>query len=87
MADLRARLGHFRSNTGKLRARATAVGSWEQFFNRLVSAKLDFAAPSSGMLRTRATAIGTWEQFQCGVPGRWSIGRRFETWPPCAKRA
>jgi hypothetical protein len=63
---------------GMLRARATAVGPWEQYTllvsgsvwairsdanGRYVSAEISRTGADYGMLRARATEIGPWEQY------------------------
>jgi hypothetical protein len=75
-----AELGYTGSNYGMLRARATAVGSWETYTDcydgtydtfraangRYVSAELGYTGSNYGMLRARATAVGPWERFVLG---------------------
>jgi len=74
-----AELGFAGALNGLLRARATSVGTWEQFQcvaegagrwaikskanGRFVSAELGYSAGRYGMLRARATAVGVWETY------------------------
>ncbi len=76
-----AELGYGGNDYGMLRARATAIGPWEQFElcigstfdtlrslanNLYVSAELGYGGGDYAMLRARAAAIGPWEQFIVG---------------------
>ncbi len=74
-----AELGYTGANYGMLRARASRIGSWEQFYLRClpngivafqsaanglyVSAELSYTSGNTAMLRARASRIGSWEQF------------------------
>jgi hypothetical protein len=73
-----AELGYTGNNYAMLRARGTAVGSWELFrvcFNggydtiqsqanwKYVTAELGYSGGSYGMLRARATTVGAREKF------------------------
>lgn len=79
-----AELGYGGDRSGMLRARATAVGPWEQFAvceygsryvigslanGRYVSSELGWGGDNYGMLRARASQIGPWEQYYIGVYG------------------
>jgi hypothetical protein len=69
-----AELGYTGGNYGMLRARATSIGPWEEFFTGMVdiqsisnglyvSAELGYTGGNYGMLRARATSVGPWEEF------------------------
>lgn len=74
-----AEFGFGGNDYGMLRARATAVGAWEQYYlfatssgtfyfqsysySLYVSAELGFTDPTYGELRARASAVGGWEQY------------------------
>ncbi|GAB2723880.1 fascin domain-containing protein [Kitasatospora kifunensis] len=74
-----AELGYTGDQYGMLRARAGAVGPWEQYNlcrntttntyairssnGQYVSAELGYTGDQYGMLRARAGAVGPWEQF------------------------
>jgi hypothetical protein len=73
-----AEVGRTGNGYATLRARATAVGPWEQFAlctygsgyviaslenGDYVSAELGWSGNGYGTLRARATSIGPWEQF------------------------
>lgn len=74
-----AELGYTGNNYAMLRARASAVGPWEKYYEiensdgtfslksaangNYVSAELGYTGSTYAMLRARASAIGPWETF------------------------